>query len=79
MRMIWFLGFLGFLSMPGFIGLYNQDWRQAIWLVWVIWFAYFLPKKVILEKIIKPLIIGETSESRGEKRKSQGIVTTWKV
>lgn len=78
MRKIWFLGFLGFLSIQGVIGWYHRDWMQGLWLLWAIWFAYFLPPKVIVEKIIKPLII-ETGEERKAQRKGEGIMTNWKA
>jgi len=78
MRKIWFLGFLGFLTIRGIIGLYQHDWWQALWLIWVIWFAYFLPKKIIVEKIVKPLIV-ETAETRTATRKSEGRVTNWRA
>jgi len=42
MRKDWFLGFLGFLAIRGFIGLIYGDWGEALWIGW---FFHFIPKK----------------------------------
>jgi hypothetical protein len=45
MKRIWPLGFLSLMSIYGFIGLFNQNYSQAIWIVWIIWLLYFFNPK----------------------------------
>jgi hypothetical protein len=50
MRKNWKYGFLGFLSIVGFVGLWKNRIEDSIWLIWLIWFVYFIP---ISKKVIK--------------------------
>jgi hypothetical protein len=45
LRKLWPLCFLALLSIKGFVGLFEGDSSQWIWLVWISWLAWLIPVK----------------------------------